>query len=415
MPYLNLYLHSNQQLEKEKVVDTGLMFNKNFPTNWTNAQLKVLDNILCNIINAHTNNKILYYQRAMPNVIPRYNPLGLGHKVMTDRKSGVLWKLHSVKLIRIKVGDNPYLVEDGEPAEMSEFVWFGNGAIEFANLLGISKETIHRAEGTHHVVLKKGTGQTLIDYKDTKFTKHVESTMKEYCEYLNSYNIKDLGLDEVNNIMLRRTFRDYDNSGVLKFNGRSGRYWHDWSKARRARITINGKPVSQEPLDFTSSQINILYAWRFDRKLEQKDQYQIDGFAGANYRKLIKQLTVMMLNTRNSKHCAKAFTHWLGGTSEYLYKRQQEEKAFFPIYKMQKLIREKHSEIADLFYQPLIGRNLEFLEAGIIFEIALQCCRQGIPALTVHDELVVCEEDRDVAEMIMNSTYIDRSLYKSVF
>ena len=79
-----------------------------------------------------------------------------------------------------------------------------------------------------------------------------------------------------------------------------------------------------------------------------------------------------------------------------------------------KLIRNTNKEIADCFYNPLIGRNLEFIESGLIFEIALQCCRQGIPALTVHDELIVLAEDRDIAEMIMNSTYIDRKLYRFI-
>lgn len=416
MPHLNLNLHSNQELQKDKVVEAGLKFDKDFSNKWTKAQLKVLDNVLSNIANAGTNNSILYYERNQKNEPTRYNPMNLGHKVMVGEE-GVLSKLTKAKLITRAVGDNPFFsgFEDGQVAHKSEFRWYDGKAVEFAKLLGITSKTVERHKGTHHIILKVAEGQKQIDYKDTTLTQHMENVMQEYNNFLNEYSIKDIHSGVMQNIHLRRTFRDYDGSGQLKFGGRSGGHWHEWAKIRRKNMTINGKAVAREPLDFPSSIMNLLYAYKNKTKLEQIDRYTLEGFDGETYRKLIKQLTVMMFNTRNSKHCARAFTYWLGGTSEHLHKRQQEETAFFPIYKMQKLIREKHKELGNVFYQPNIGHNLAFLESSHIHEVALQCCRQGVPAITVFDEIIVIEEDRDIAKMIMNSTHIDKSLYKSVF
>ena len=40
---------------------------------------------------------------------------------------------------------------------------------------------------------------------------------------------------------------------------------------------------------------------------------------------------------------------------------------------------------------------------------------QGIPALVCHDEIMVAQADKDIADMIMYSTNIDRRRYKSIF
>ena len=79
MAYLNLYLTTGQTLNKEDVISTGLMFNRKFPTKWTDASMPTFENLLCNLVK-YENQEVLYEQRAKPNVMARYNPMGLGHK-----------------------------------------------------------------------------------------------------------------------------------------------------------------------------------------------------------------------------------------------------------------------------------------------------------------------------------------------
>jgi hypothetical protein len=412
MAYLNLNLHSNQELTKERVVEVGLMFNPKFPTKWLPTQLRVLDNVLCNLVKYQNENKILYQQKAQPNLVARYNPLNLGHKVLTG-KAGVLQKLKKAKLIKIKTGDNTYKVpkekyDAGYKAKTSEFKSLGQGTLEFARLLGITQKTIQRAKGTHHVILKKPRpSKTLIDYKDSKLSKHIEELMSEYCNFLNTFSISCDG-EKFTDILLRRSFRDLDGDESLKYGSRSGGYWHDIWKERRPHIIINRKKVAQ--LDFVSSQMNIIYSWKYKRNISDEDHYAIKGFK----RKMVKAMTTRMLNNNNKVSASMSFTRWLNLRENYYYKVEYEKNPF-PLWKLQKAIREQHSPIAHLFYNKKIGMNLQFLEASLIFEIAVQLCRRGIPALTVHDEIIVPRNDEGEAKEVMYSTYIDKKLYKAIF
>ena len=97
------------------------------------------------------------------------------------------------------------------------------------------------------------------------------------------------------------------------------------------------------------------------------------------------------------------------------YLNKEFQKNPFNLFLLQKKIRQKHPTVAHLFYNPKVGLNVQFLESALIFEIAVQLCRRGIPALTVHDEIIVPRRDEGEAKMVMYSTYIDRKLYKALF
>jgi hypothetical protein len=412
MAYINLHLHSNQELTREQVVDIGLMFNPKFPTKWLPTQLRVLDNVLCNLVKYQNENKILFHKRNEKNLPPRYNPLQLGHRVMIG-EAGVLAKLKKAKLIKIKTGDNTYKVpkekyDAGYKAKTSEFKSLGSGTLEFARLLGITRKTIQRAEGTHHVILKKPRpSKTLVDYTDSKLSLHIEALMSEYCDFLNTFSISCDG-EKFTDILLRRSFRDLDGDKSLKYGSRSGGYWHDLKRPVRPRTIINRQKTAQ--LDFVSSQMNILYCWKYETNMSEEDQYDIKGFK----REMVKVMTTRMLNNYTKESASGSFKGWLNLRENYYYKTEYEKNPF-PLWKLQKAIREKHSPVAHLFYNKKIGMNLQFLEASLIFEIAVQLCRRGIPALTVHDEIIVPRRDEGEAKMVMYSTYIDRKLYKALF
>ncbi len=101
----NLHLYCNPHIDKDKVVEVGLRFNPRFPTKWLPTQLRVLDNVLCNLVKYQNENKILFYKRNTGNIDQRYNPHLLGHKVLVGDE-GVLAKLKKAQLIKVKTGDN---------------------------------------------------------------------------------------------------------------------------------------------------------------------------------------------------------------------------------------------------------------------------------------------------------------------
>ncbi len=410
MAYINLYLTTGQTLNKEDVVKVGQMFNPKFPTKWTNASMPTLENLLCNLVRFE-NEPILYEQRAKPNVMPRYNPMGLGHKILIDKQSGVLWKLINMKLVKQTLGKNPYFVKENEKVVTSEFK-STNGVIEFAKLLGITKKKIYEVEGSHHVILKVPQKEKLLDYKDSALTKHIEELMTEYNNFLNSYSIVCDG-EKFTNIKLRRTFRDLDGDRSLKYGSRAGRYWHNTKRTKRKKtLRINRSKYAS--IDLVSSQMNFLYAYRFKTKLSQEDRYAVPGYEGTTNRKFVKGMTNIMLNTKNSRRANGGFLGWLNDEDRrYLKKIFNNDP--LDLFQLQRDIRKHHKDIADMFYQPKIGMNLQFLESSHIFEVALQCCRQGVPALTLHDEIMVRHDDKDIAEMIMNGTALNKRLYKAIF
>ena len=298
MAYLNLYLTTGQTLNKEDVISTGLMFNRKFPAKWTDASMPTFENLLCNLVK-YENQEVLYEQRAKPNVIARYNPMGLGHKKLIDYDSGVLWKLIDMKLVKHSLGTNPYFLKENEELKTSSFK-STKGVMEFAKLLGITKEKIYEVEGTHHVILKKQKSNTVVDYKDSKLTQHLEDLMSEYCNFLAKTNIK-LDGERFTDIKLRRTFRDLDGDGLFKYGGRSGGYWHELKRTKRKELLLNqAKTVG---LDYTSSQMNIIYAWHNKTNMADEDQYFVHGYN----RKLTKQMHILMLNNSTTKKTAFAF------------------------------------------------------------------------------------------------------------
>jgi hypothetical protein len=407
MAYINLYLTTGQTLNKEDVISTGLMFNRKFPTKWTDASMPTLENLLCNLVR-YENQAVLYEQRAKPNVMARYNPMGLGHKKLIDKNSGVLWKLVGMRLVKQKMGINPYFLKEDEEPATSEFK-STKGVIEFAKLLGITKEKIYEVEGTHHVILKKPKpSQTVVDYKDSKLTQHLEDLMSEYCKYLTDTVIKVDG-ERYKEIKLRRTFRDMDGDASFKYVGRSGGYWMEVKEPKRKLITLNQKKVVS--LDYKSSQMNVIYAWKNKHNMLDEDQYSLPGYN----RKLSKQMHIMMMNNSTSRKSTFAFMGWLQNERKNYYLNKEFQKNPFNLYTLQKKIRQKHPTIAHIFYQPKIGLNVQYLESCLIFEVALQLCRRGIPALTVHDEIIVPKSDEGEAQEVMYSIHIDRKLYKALF
>ena len=52
-----------------------------------------------------------------------------------------------------------------------------------------------------------------------------------------------------------------------------------------------------------------------------------------------------------------------------------------------------------------MGQHYQWLEANLVFHVAHQLSLIGIPALTVHDEFIVRERDRAIAEELMYSLW----------
>ena len=48
-----------------------------------------------------------------------------------------------------------------------------------------------------------------------------------------------------------------------------------------------------------------------------------------------------------------------------------------------------------------MGQHYQWLEANLVFHVAHQLSLRGVPAITVHDEFIVMEKDKEIAEELM--------------
>ena len=52
-----------------------------------------------------------------------------------------------------------------------------------------------------------------------------------------------------------------------------------------------------------------------------------------------------------------------------------------------------------------MGQHYQWLEANLVFHVAHQLSQRGVPVITVHDEFIVMEKDKDIAEELMYSEW----------
>ena len=65
-------------------------------------------------------------------------------------------------------------------------------------------------------------------------------------------------------------------------------------------------------------------------------------------------------------------------------------------------ILERNQPIASCLIQgKAMGQHYQWLEANLVFHVAHQLSQRDIPTLTVHDEFIVMEKDKDIAEQLM--------------
>jgi hypothetical protein len=53
-----------------------------------------------------------------------------------------------------------------------------------------------------------------------------------------------------------------------------------------------------------------------------------------------------------------------------------------------------------------MGQHYQWLEANLVFHVAHQLSVRGVPAITVHDEFIVMENHKDIAEQLTYSEWL---------
>ena len=387
MAIINLYITTEKAITLDDV--------KDIHPKWTNRQLNALSVLLANLI-TYKKFWIRYESRNKANVIPRYNPLNIGHKVML----GVIEKLSEARLIEVITGVGKYQQTEDNPARQSEMSLTARGLHKCLKL-GIKPDNITTIADEYYCILRKANSKSTkgIDYVDDDYSRHTEEVMRTYHDYLHQQTIKCMG-DTFDYPKLNRIYRARGNTNKLQYGGRSSGYWMQVKKADRKNITINGQKTVG--CDYASSTLNILYFIETGQMLGKGvDGYKVDGIP----RDIVKSMVNRMVNNKRKAECTIAFNYHIKKTAT------KDERVFMKLTPLKPLdiqnrILEHHSTIAKHFYKgDDYGQRIAWVESNVVFEVASQLAMMDVPVLTIHDEFICKKEDEDLVWQSMYSTF----------
>jgi hypothetical protein len=359
----------------------------------TNKQKEALPFVLGNIWK-HQTDKVYIRLRNQRNMPSTYNPACLGHKPIV----AVLYALQDLGLIHVDLGVSRYTRDEDSGFKQSKLSSF-SATPEFAELLreSIPRNNFFERPSLH--VIYKDMSDNYLNFEWCEFTRRTEDLMAEYCAYMREQTLT-LNGELLSEFHVPRTFRDWAGDGSFLYGGRAGESFMSLKSKERAKIKINGKKTVS--LDYPASEPNILYQMMTGERLSPHgDPYEVDGLE----RKAVKRYFTIMLNTKGIFGAQMAIENWL------LKKSVKPEKKAPAIAAEKKLgskkavieaIVKRNQPIAScLMRGKAMGQHYQWLEACLVFHVAHQLSLAGIPALTVHDEFIVKEADKDVAEMVM--------------
>jgi len=353
---------------------------------------------------------IFYSRRNQLNRPPRYNPAGLGNKPVRY----VIDRLQEQGLLTVNKGCRRYEIQEDyelKPALMSSFV-ASCELVQMAHRL-ISHKQLFEAQQPH--IELRDLKENLVNFEWNDYLSNIHFQMAEYCEYINDQQIYVRG-ERFKDFHLVRKFKDWDQSGSFMFGGRA---WHPFmnmsGEERVKNITINGSSVVA--LDYAASEPNLLYLMMTGHRLfPDGDPYAIDGLE----RRAVKRFMTLMLNTKDECGASAAMKNWLYEDERtVLPHRKAKERAdkvlveqaiqqHGSIEKIIRMIVERNKPIESCLMQgKAMGQHYQWLEASLVFHVAHQLMLNGVPALTVHDEFIVREQDAELAEMVMYGTWPD--------
>lgn len=250
-------------------------------------------------------------------------------------------------------------------------------------------------EGREVIILKKGEGSQLLDYKDEDFPE-AEKCRKQV-KIINDmlHNTGDLLTlegqahhDQRKRHLVRRFTHSCTESGGRLWEG----FWLSGMKReeRPVMLRLNGEPTVE--LDFSSMVVRLAYIIA-EKPAPTGDQYSIPGLDSES-RDGIKRVMATLLfdSSRNRdrfpKDVAKLFTG------------KDQKKGWSHVYKA---IRSHHYELRAYLDRGL-GHYIQFLESQVMVNILVRCAMKGMVALPIHDALVVPQSQAYRVQGIMGQT-----------
>jgi hypothetical protein len=261
---------------------------------------------------------------------------------------------------------------------------------------GIEASDVARLEGEEVILLKgvkdEDTGYAdLVDYPDEQIEANgFRDEVRRINEQLLAADIDYTGaathVDTSARRLVRRFTRAHWGNGGRLWRG----FWQDLKNADRlANLRINGERVAS--IDFKAMILSIAYAY-VGAAIPPRDLYKItftntSGAPVAIPRDDVKKIVAARLNGAKD---------WPEELREY--------RAGLLWVAVVASLKAAHPPVADIFDRDL-GQTFAFTESEILVDALLTLVSKDVPALPVHDCLVVAESDADTATQAMLAAF----------
>jgi len=267
----------------------------------------------------------------------------------------------------------------------------------------VTLESFRREQEPEVLILKESKDDdekaALVNYSDSQKTRRLRNQMKRLNEWLinadieltGSHTSARLGRDGEVIAAYRRTLRrTFNNRSWLQGGRLSGGFWMTMPrKDRFQRIRIGGKPVAD--VDYQQLFPRLAYA-RAQAAQPTGDLYDVtgDGTGRDGWKLLLNAL----LFTRGT------LKRWPRDCSPLLPGLNLKQAVA--------LLKEKHAPISHLFGTG-IGFELMFMESEMLIAVVTHLFERDIPALPLHDAVLVAMPHLQAAKAAMEYAFCSRT------
>lgn len=263
----------------------------------------------------------------------------------------------------------------------------------------LCRNEIGRAEGEETIWLSARMGRDpygkkhpyeQVDYEDTAETQRLRAELEEVNAFLRSQRIELDGEPQAAFRLTRRfLLRSPDHPHTFNLHGRLyGGFWLSMPAHRRNGLRINGEPIAD--LDFASMFPRLAYL-DAGATCPEGDLYAIPGL-------------------EEHRAAVKAGLSALFSTQADMSRLPSEVKAGLPpgwtAAKFRDAVAMKHPALVPLFGRDF-ALDLMFTESNILVAALLDLAREGVPALPMHDGMMVAASREEKARGAMEKACVE--------
>lgn len=209
----------------------------------------------------------------------------------------------------------------------------------------------------------------------------------------------------MSNPTVHRLFNCADDPETYQFN-KGGRLYGDFQNNdpdERKKIRIDGEPVIE--LDLKASHLTILYHIT-ETPMPEGDLYHVEGLPRAVVKAAITTMMGRGMATF-SKWSEDMRNHIADGCGEEALRKAQTLRSRFPAKATCDKVKERHgAALNHLSKGNLDWADLQFVESQVLIDAILDLGENhGVPALPVHDAIIVPQKDVEVSRRCLQDAF----------